>query len=278
MTADIATDRAMSFDRVATSYKKAHVGYPEALISTILALSEMPKGGRILEVGSGTGAATIPFATRGYRMVCVEPGANMVKVARETCADYPNVTIHGTTFESWPLEREAFDLVFSARALHWVDPRIRFVKTADALRPGGSLAIFKNLHRPSDSPVELALRRIIERYVPYPREYRMGELERQFATSPHFDAPTEHILAWSCVRDAHIHVVSESISLDYYDLSAPQRSELFSEMEKTINEYGGTIEVQYETHLLIGRRRKGGSFWRCLTAPVRRSAAIPYSA
>lgn len=211
-------------------------------------------------------------------MVCVEPGANMVQVARETCADYPNVSIHGATFESWPLEREAFDLVFSARALHWVDPMIRFVKTADALRPGGSLAIFKNLQLPSDSPVELALRRIIERYVPYPCACRMGKLERQFATSPHFNAPTEHSLAWSCERDAHIHVVSQSIRLEYYDLPAPQRSELFSEMEKTINEYGGTIKVQFETHLLIARRRKGGSFWRRLTAPARSSPAVPYSA
>lgn len=272
MNTDSRKTRALSFDKVATSYKSAHVGYPEALVDAVIKLSQVPAGGRILEVGSGTGAATMPFAGRGYRMVCVEPGANMVAVARQTFADYPNVEMHEATFEGWPLEREAFDLVFSARALHWVDSRMRFVKTADALRPGGSLALFKNLQLPGNAPVDLALRSLIERFMPYPRLYRRGALEEQFAASPHFDAPIERTFAWSSERSASMHIVSQSINLDYYDLSAAQRSELFSAMERIINEHGGTIKVQYETYLMIARRRRGSAPMRRLTAFARRAA------
>ena len=266
MKAEVKKARALSFDRVASSYRAAHVGYPEALTNAVVTLAQIPEGGRILEVGSGTGAATLSFAKRGYQMVCLEPGANMVKVAQETLAAYPNVRIHGSTFEDWPLEPGTFDLAFSARALHWVDPSLRFEKAADALRPGGSLAIFKNIQLPCGSPVDLALRPIIERYVPYRQESRMEALEHQFATSPHFNTPIERVFAWSCEREAHVYGVSESIRLEYYDITPQQRSELFSDIEKTINEHGGTIKVEYETHLLIARRRKGGAFWRRLTS------------
>ena len=261
---------AMSFDRVAPTYKTANVGYPEALIDAIIDLSGIPAGGRILEVGSGTGAATMPFAAKGYRIVCVEPGPNMVRVARETFAGNSNVRVDGSTFEAWPLERQAFDLVFSAHSLYWVKPNVRFVKTADALRSGGSLAYFKNVEIPGEAPVDMAIRRVVERYMPYPQVRRKEEVERQFEATDHFDPPAKLMIPWSCEREAHLYVVSQSIRLDYYDIEEPKRSEFFAEMEKAIHAHGGRINVQYEAHLMISRRRRGAALWRRLAALARR--------
>ena len=54
-------------------------------------------------------------------------------------------------FEDWPLEEETFELVVSATAFHWVDPAIRYRKSAQALRPAGSLALLWNAYDPGGS-------------------------------------------------------------------------------------------------------------------------------
>jgi SAM-dependent methyltransferase len=49
-------------------------------------------------------------------------------------------------FEDWPLPKEPFDLVLAATAFHWIDPNVRVVKAAVALRPGGVLATVTTHH------------------------------------------------------------------------------------------------------------------------------------
>jgi cyclopropane fatty-acyl-phospholipid synthase-like methyltransferase len=80
-----------------------------------------PPGGRILEIGCGAGQATVPFARRGYRILCVELGENLAAVARRRLAAYPQVEVRTGAFEDWPEERSAFDLTVSAEAFHWLD-------------------------------------------------------------------------------------------------------------------------------------------------------------
>src|ERR1700693_3852716 len=57
-----------TFDEDALLYDQARQGYPEALFNDIVALSDIPSHGRILEIGCGTGQATVPLARRGYRI------------------------------------------------------------------------------------------------------------------------------------------------------------------------------------------------------------------
>jgi SAM-dependent methyltransferase len=65
--------------------------------------------------------------------------AHRSRVARQRFTGTDTVTIVEHTFESWPLEPEAFDLVAVAQAFHWLSPATRFPKAAAALRPGGAL-------------------------------------------------------------------------------------------------------------------------------------------
>ena len=66
--------------------------------------------------------------------------------ARRNLERFPRVAVVVSPFEEWPLPAKPFDLVVSATAFHWVDPEIRVVKAADALRPGGVLATFGSQH------------------------------------------------------------------------------------------------------------------------------------
>src|SRR5207244_6453723 len=110
-----------SFDRNAELYDAARPPYPDALVDEAVVRSGIPAGGRILEIGAGTGKATVPFARRGYAILALEPGANLAAVLRRNAAAFPAVRIEATIFEAWRVEDRSFDLVISAQAFHWVD-------------------------------------------------------------------------------------------------------------------------------------------------------------
>jgi SAM-dependent methyltransferase len=100
----------------------------------------------VLEIGPGTGQATMPLAERGCQVVAVELGADLAAVARRNLARFPQVQVITAGFEDWPLPAEPFDVVVAATAFHWIDPAVRVTKAADALRPGGVLATIATHH------------------------------------------------------------------------------------------------------------------------------------
>jgi SAM-dependent methyltransferase len=145
------TDREQlrtTFDAAARLYHEARPDYPERLYDELIALTGIAPGDEILEVGAGTGKATLPLARRGYRITCVELGASLAVEARRNLAGFPRVDVVNANFEEWTAERRqgAFRLIFSATAWHWIDPDQRYQLAAGLLRPGGHLAFWSALH------------------------------------------------------------------------------------------------------------------------------------
>jgi SAM-dependent methyltransferase len=134
------------FDEDAELYHRARPGYPPELYDDLAELAGACPGSRVLEVGCGTGQATVPLAGRGCRITAVEAGSHMAAVARRNLAGAAEVEVVTADFESWPLPEEPFDAVISATAFHWIDPAVRMAKAADALRPGGALAVVRSQH------------------------------------------------------------------------------------------------------------------------------------
>ncbi|MDQ2941508.1 MAG: methyltransferase domain-containing protein [Chloroflexota bacterium] len=135
-----------TFDQDAELYDRARPGYPAELFEDLATEAGLRAGSRILEIGCGTGQATVPLAERGYEIVCVELGAELAAVARRKLARFPSVEVAIAPFESWPLPPRAFDAVVSATAFHWIDAQIRVTKSADALRLRGALATISTHH------------------------------------------------------------------------------------------------------------------------------------
>jgi SAM-dependent methyltransferase len=136
--------RRLSFGGVAELYDRSRPSYPEELVDGALEFAGAGAGDRALEVGSGTGKATVLFARRGLSVVAIEPSAEMAVVARRNLAAYENVTIEQTEFERWRPDGRSFRLVFSAQAWHWIAPDVRYPAARAALEPGGALAVFWN--------------------------------------------------------------------------------------------------------------------------------------
>src|ERR1700737_2130369 len=135
-----------TFDEAADLYDRARPGSPPELFNDLADIADLRPGARILEIGPGTGQATVPLAERKFQITAIELGPNLAAVARRMLARFPNVAVTVAAFETWPLPPESFDAVVSATAFHWLDPSVRVTKAADALRVGGVLATIATHH------------------------------------------------------------------------------------------------------------------------------------
>jgi SAM-dependent methyltransferase len=148
--------QARVFGEVADEYDRIRPGYPSALVDEVLAYAEL-RGAAALEVGAGTGKATLAFAERGVTLTSVEPDQAMAAVLARRVAGHPDVAVQVCAFEEF-VPRRPYGLLFSAQAWHWTDPEVRWTRAASALTPGGALALFWNADRPASVEVFEALR------------------------------------------------------------------------------------------------------------------------
>jgi SAM-dependent methyltransferase len=250
-----------TFDEVAELYDRARPQYPEVLFEDVLSLSHISTGDRVLEVGCGTGQATLPLARRGLRMLCLEPGLSLARLARLKLASFTNVEVVSQTFEDWPLEAGAFSLVISAQAFHWVAPEVRFAKTAAALDPAGALAVFGNVQIFDRSRVREALDKVYALHAPSiagPSPTRWyaedGPIPRLFAESGCFGPVTCRSYPWSQGYAPAEYLDLLLTSSDHRLLPPGQRGTLLNAVRQAIEMHGGRIELQYEAHLYVARR------------------------
>ncbi len=133
-------ERQQWYSGAAQAYRWARPRYPEALIEQVMATAGLNEGSTLLEIGCGPGIATADFAKKGLTITGVEPSAAACVLARQACKAHPNVTIHNSTFENYPLSH-TYDAVLAATSFHWISPDIACTKSAAALNPGGSLIL-----------------------------------------------------------------------------------------------------------------------------------------
>ena len=254
-----ATHRAL-FDEAAHDYDEVRPGYPEALTEDILRISALPKDGKILEIGCGTGQATLPFAKRGYAMTCLDVGEAMAAMAREKLEPYPPVRVERTSFEDWQPEGK-FDLVMSATAFHWVPPAVGYPKVASVLEPGGHFARFSNLHPKPYTGFHKTVQPIYDAVFGPKADKGPSTKESIEATASSIDGtglfgPVEvKTYAWEGRYTTAQYLKLLNTYSDHRALEPKKREKLFEKVAKHIEEaYGGVITRPYLSVLFIAKR------------------------
>jgi len=258
-------DRSLktTFDDIPRLYHEARPRYPEALVEDVVALSGIPPGGRILEIGCGPGTATLPFARRGYTMVCLELGANLVALAAEQVQTYPRVRVENVAFEDWPLQARAFDVVMSATAFHWIPAAVGYPKAAAALKAGGALVLFWYHSPTSDAPFYRAAHALwqekapgfIERHTDKSADELVEMTMADIGAAGLFGAVSVRRYEWAQRYTAAEYVRLLSTYSPVRRLDAQVRQEALASIAALVEEHGGTVERPYTALLYVAQVR-----------------------
>lgn len=252
-----------AFDKVAALYDEMRPNYPPQLIADVLEFAELPDNGHILEIGSGTGKATLPFAQQGYPMLCIEPGATLAQLTRAKCADYPNVTVENTTYEEWLLQPSAFDLVICAEAFHWIAPEVQWPKTIATLKSGGAAANFW-IGRPEiPSDFQQATDALFQATVPVfwsGRNTSFAQLEAEtltaFAEVKELTNVTLKRYPWQTHYTAEQYTKLLQTNAPIQNLAADIRRELLTQVYDIIQQQGGGLDCEHVSRLYLAKVQK----------------------
>jgi SAM-dependent methyltransferase len=188
------------FDEVADQYDRHRPAYPDGLVDRALEVTGLGPGATVLEIGCGTGQLTRSLLARGLRVTAIEPGERLIARARDQLGSAGEVEFVNRRLEEASLPRAHYAAVFSASAIHWVDPDVSWRKTADALVDGGTLALMSyfGLAEPRSAGDQQALRAAMARVAPGPAAdwatYR--DLDAMLAGAAERSANVSEIWAW----------------------------------------------------------------------------------
>jgi SAM-dependent methyltransferase len=252
-----------TFTEDAELYDRARPGYPPRMFDDLAGMVGLGPGCRVLEIGCGTGKATVPLARLGCRIVAVELGPQMAAVARRHLAGHADVHIIEAVFEDWPLPREPFDVVFAATAFHWIDPAVRVEKAAAALRPGGALATVATHHVAGGTERFFAeVQNCYERFDPTPPNLRLSaaddiaEDDEEITRSGRFDEALFLRYEWELPYSSAEYLdVLRTYSGHRALAPAARRGLLRCIADLIERDHGGEVTKRYLTELRVAHRR-----------------------
>ena len=234
------------YSSVAEAYNQIRPRYPQALITRIIELTQLPPSAAILELGCGPGNATVTFAQKGYKLVCIEPSMAACQLAKQNCATYPQVEINNTTFEEWELEAERFNAVLAATSIHWITPEIVYPKAAAALQNNGYLILLWNMTAQLPYEVCQSLKEAYQKYAPALGKYEdratqtqiLKEFGQVVTDSGHFGGLVSEQMQWEVTYSINDYLLLLSTYSPYIALKTQQRDDLFASLQGILEQNG----------------------------------------
>jgi SAM-dependent methyltransferase len=210
----------------------------------------------VLEIGAGTGQATIPMLDLGAHVTAIEPGAALMRELLAKTSGCGRLVTIETTFEGALVPEASFDVVASATAFHWVDPVVRIRKAAQALRDFGWLAVWSNVYGDPTraDPFHEAIQPLLRSHAPELIGPEVPGPEAESGCSD-FDEAEEHVLRWEATHDPdQIRALFSTFST-WLALPAERREPLLDALHALArDEFGGRVVRPYRTVLQLRRR------------------------
>ena len=264
MAQDFQLDRELgsTFDKIAREYDAIRPTYPKECIDSVREYSGLTATSRILEVGCGTGQATSFFLDAGHTVNALDIGQEMIGVAREKFRGRP-AHFAVASFEEAAFPDDYYDLIFSATAFHWVDPTVRYIKSARLLKAGGTLALFWNIDTRQGAPVRDAIDQVYREVVPEEPDDRKRqsnfltvtlEIKDEVEASGLFHSLQVRRHPWS-MRFSTAEYLRLIATYSYHRaLSEAKQTELIRGIGEAVDSNGGLISIQFENVTVLAKK------------------------
>ncbi len=251
----------MTFDEDPANYDRWRPDYVPELFQKIIAYARLDETKKALEVGIGTGQATLPILRTGCRVTAVEIGGKLAAYSKHKFRDERNLKIENVAFEDYASPDGAFDLIYSATAFHWIPPETGYPKAFRLLKSGGALALFWNhpFVGREDDPLHAAIQKVYEKYRSSPAkkpEYTGKESREKmdFIRRSGFADVGLSLFRRTRTFDAESYVSLLNTYSDHRMMPEVRKTPFEDEIREAIGRFGGKLAVYDTMDLYLARK------------------------
>lgn len=254
-------DKRFTFNEDAENYDKWRPTYCKELFKAIIQYSELNQNKKAIEVGIGTGQATVPFLTTGCDVTAVELGKDLAEYSKEKFKEYKKFSVYNTSFEDFECDDNNFDILYSATAFHWISEDIGYPKALNILKNGGTLALFWNkpFVKREDDLLHQKIQSIYQKYRPSNDKFIENDTARYNKISKTIQSYGFKDLQVKLYHQTRVFNSSSYISLlntysDHRSMAESTKQLLYNEIENAILESGNVLNVYDTIDLYLARK------------------------
>lgn len=248
------------FNQAANYYDKYRPSYPYEIIDALIKEAHLPAGAQLLEIGAGSGKATELFVDKDFEILCIEPGADLVKIGNKRFKKEKFKFVQAR-FEEYPADPKAFDAIFSAQAFHWIPQPEGYEKCAYALKDKGHLALFWNMYIAYDNDLDNELLSISNEYGGFADfvtesecEERICSIAKEIADSGLFSKPKVFRSLWKQDYTADEYYGFALTGNQFIQKTDDEKRAAHDELIELANKHEGVIERPYLCVLYIAEK------------------------
>ena len=255
-------DLRLKFNEDEFNYDKYRPTYPDELFSDIINYSHISSDYNVLEIGVGTGQATLPIIKSGCKVTGIELGDNLARYVKDKFNNYKNFNVINVDFMEYPLEPKTFNLVYCATAFHWLPLEQAYAKVRHILKSNGTIALFWNHPFPNrqDDISNIVNRRIYNKYRPSDREIReFDESDCQKRINELEQFGFKEVIS-KLYHRKRTFTSNEYINLlntysDHRALPIEEKNNFEIDMKNAIDEIGGKINIYDTIDLYLAKKK-----------------------
>jgi len=250
-----------TFNSVYTEYDRWRPTYVKELYDDIFDVKEINSSSNVLEVGIGTGQATLPILETGCSLTAIELGDHLSEFSRYKFRNYEKFNVKNLAFQDFECPPNSFDLIFSASAFHWIPEDIGYTKVFDMLKSGGVFARFANhpYRDKNTNNIHIAFKNIYAKYMPgslVGDEYSEENAKNRanIAYKYGFIDISYRLYHRTRTFTADDYTLLLGTYSDHIAIEETTRMKFFDEIREAINDNGGIITLYDTIDLQLARK------------------------
>ncbi len=253
-------DLRLKFNEDVINYDRYRPTYINELFMDVINYSKLDNTKNALEIGIGTGQATMPILKTGCNLTAIELGENLAGYSKKKFASFDKFNVINIDFESYSSDTSRFDLIYSATAFHWIPEHIGFTKVYDLLKSSGVIALFWNHPYCDNDALHIELQKAYDKYRPSSDKPQLGFNEND--CQKYIDLLNKYgfvNITSKLYHQTRVFKVNEYISLlntysDHRAMDNTAKAGLENEISEVIDKFGGKIDIHDTMDLYLGMK------------------------